>query len=382
MPWKEVSEMSQRREFCELAQKEERNIKNLSKGFGISRTTAYKWLKRYKQKGVRGLNNKTKRPKHSPNKTPKRIENEIVKVRKKHPFWRGRKIKRVMENQSIKNVPAASTITEILKRKDLIDPLESAQREKVKRFEYEAPNELWQMDFKGPFKVDKRQCVPLTVLDDHSRYSIVLKANDSQYREVVMEGLIEAFNKYGLPRRMLMDNGGPWGQLHGETRYFTQFAVWLMDLGIQVMHGRPFHPQTQGKEERFHRTLKREVISVRHYKNLKDVQKYFDKWRQIYNYERPHEALSLEVPATRFRVSPRQMPKKIEQPEYDDGDYIRLADVKGTIHFKGVKYNVGRAFYKKAIALRPVKDKDGLFKVYYRHQKIKEIDLKKKAPAL
>ena len=121
-----------------------------------------------------------------------------------------------------------------------------------------------------------------------------------------------------------------------------------------------------------------EKVRREHYKTLECVQKAFDEWQYIYNYERPHDALKLEVPATRYRLSTRAMPYQIMAPEYDDGDLVRQVDMKGMIRFKGDKYVVGRAFYNKAVALRPDLLKEAVYKVYYRHQLIKIIDCQHK----
>lgn len=375
MPWDERDIVERRHEYVELARQEGSNKSELCHRFGISRKTGYKWQKRYEEEGKRGLKNRSKEAHKIPHKTRAEVEEIVIQAREKHPCWGGRKLKRYLENQGYKEIPAASTITEILKREGYIDPLESERREAPKRFEYDAPNELWQMDFKGYFETDYARCYALTALDDHSRYSIILDAHPSQHRERVEGSLERAFRRYGLPRRMLMDNGGPWGQYQEGTRCVTRLAVWLIDLGIKVMHGRPFHPQTQGKEERFHRTLKREVLEREHYRDLESVQNSFDKWQEIYNCERPHEALGLEVPASRYWMSPRSYPEVIRGVEYDEGDYVRRADTKGYITFKGYAVHVGRAFYKRNIALRPDVNRDGVYHVYYRHQHIREIDL-------
>jgi len=378
MTWKESTIMKCREEFCQLATKEQekRAFSEICRRFGVSRRVGYKWLNRYKKDGVNGLKNQAKEPRKKPNKTKEKTEKIVVEIRDKFPYWGGRKLKRYLENHGHQGVPAASTITQILRRNGKLDPKESEMRQHPIRFEYERPNELWQMDYKGYIKTDIGKCHPLTVTDDHSRYSIVLKAHMSQVKENVMKSLEEAFEKYGLPRRMLMDNGGPWGQIHREGRSYTQLTVWLMDFGVKVIHGRPFHPQTQGKEERFHRTLKREVLSREYYRDDKAMQKAFDQWQYIYNFERPHEALDLAVPADRYEISPRPKPRIIKAPEYDTDDEVRLVDTKGGIRFKGHRFVVGRAFYKRAVAMRPEPKEDGLFNVFYRHQKIKSIDLK------
>src|SRR5205807_4484324 len=149
------------------------------------------------------------------------------------------------------------------------------------RFERAAPNELWQMDYKGHFATRAGRCHPLTVVDDHSRYAVGLRACGDERGGTVQAELTAIFRQYGLPERMLMDNGSPWGSdaLHRHT----WLTVWLLELGVAVSHGRPYHPQTQGKDERFHRTLTAEVIGRRAFADLAECQRRFDAWRVVYN---------------------------------------------------------------------------------------------------
>ena len=181
----------------------------------------------------------------------------------------------------------------------------SAGHKAFERFERAAPNELWQMDYKGHFATRAGRCHPLTVVDDHSRYAVGLRACGDERGDTVQAELTAIFRRYGLPERMLMDNGAPWGSdaLHRHT----WLTVWLLELGVAVSHGRPYHPQTQGKDERFHRTLTAEVIGRRAFADLAECQGRFDAWRVVYNTQRPHEALALATPAARYRPSKRRL---------------------------------------------------------------------------
>ncbi len=165
----------------------------------------------------------------------------------------------------------------------------------MQRFERATPNELWQMDFKGHFKLDQGRCHPLTILDDHSRFLLGLHACSNQLWQTVQSQLTLTFRAYGLPECMLMDNGSPWGD-DRESRH-TIFTAWLMRLGVNVTYGRPFHPQTQGKDERLHRTFKAELLQGMQFHTLQECQGQFDAWRDFYNQERPHQALNQKVPA-------------------------------------------------------------------------------------
>ena len=356
MPWMECDRMSLREEFVLLATADDRNVAELCRRFGISRKTGYKWLSRYNADGRSGLGDRSRRPHHCPDQTPPNVQRAVLKLRHQHPTWGGRKLRArllALGHSGVPGVPSASTITAILHRHDLIDPAESLKREPMRRFERPRPNDLWQMDFKGDFALgNRRRCHPLTVLDDHSRYSIGLRSCSNQRYETVREELTAMFRIHGLPREMLMDNGTPWGVSHGIGGGYTRLAAWLLRLDVRVTHGRPYHPQTQGKEERFHRTLKEELLREQWFEDHDHAQRGFDPWRRIYNYERPHEALGMNVPAHRYRPSDRRMPQVLAELEYESGVESRLVSPVGQVRFKGKVLKVSEAFAGGRIGLR------------------------------
>lgn len=373
MSWKECDRVSLRREFASLASMEGAKMSVLCDRFGISRKTGYKWLRRFRQQGEAGLTDRSRRPHTFRSATEAEMEEAVLAVRDEHPAWGGRKIRRRLQDLGRKEVPAASTITAILHRHGRIEKEESLKRGAFVRFERSEPNELWQMDFKGEFRmINGRWCYPLTVLDDHSRYSLVLQACTNQRRPTVQEHLRAAFRRYGLPRAMLMDNGPPWGVPY-QPGGPSVLAVWLMDLDIGVCHGRPHHPQTQGKEERFHRTLVLEVLQGRRFDNEHEVQQEFGPWQRVYNHERPHEALAMEVPASRYQVSPREYREGAEAFEYDVSFTVRKVQSNGRIVFGDRAYQIGKAFGGKRVGIRSTCE-DGEWAVYYRTFRIKTID--------
>lgn len=378
MPWQEVTRMGLRSEFVQLAQVEGVNFSELCRRFGISRKTGYKWLQRYRQEGAEGLVDRSRRPHHSPKRSPAEIEQRVLKVRQEHPAWGGRKIKAYLEQAEGVQAPSASTITAILHRQEQIDAEESLKHRAFQRFEMAHPNELWQMDFKGYFRLEAGgKCHPLTVLDDYSRFLIGLRACSDQSHLTVKTQLSQMFRQYGLPERMLMDNGSPWGD-DAETRH-TILTVWLMRLGIQVCHSRPYHPQTLGKDERLHRTLQAELL--RHLKpdNLSECQAQFDRWREVYNAQRPHEALDLQPPASRYQPSLRPFPEVLPPIEYEPHDLLRSVDGNGRFRFRNRVFRVGKAFRGQIVALRP-QEIDGMFAVYFCQSKIAEINLRDVKP--
>lgn len=372
MPWKEFSIMSQRREFVTFATAENANLRDLCRRFNISHTTGYKWLARYLGAGESGLQDRSRRPHYSPAQTAKEIEQMIIALRKKHPAWCGRKLRARALELGHPSLPSASTITAILKRNHLLDPQESSKHRAFRRFEKAAPNELWQMDFKGEFKLPQGRCYPLTVLDDHSRFALTLQACARNTGNITQAALIQVFRRYGLPDWITCDNGSPWGS--GGRSHYTRFGVWLMRLGVGVSHSRPHHPQTQGKAERFHKTVEAEVLRYQRGDTLLKWQHHFDHWRQIYNHERPHEALGMKVPASRYQPSRRAYPETFPAIEYGPADIVRKVRHYGHIKYQGCEYHVGIAFSGLHVALRHTII-DGLFDVFFCQYKIGALDL-------
>ena len=329
---------------------------------------------RYAQAGASGLEDRSKRPRRSPARTATEVEQAVVRLRhESRNSWGGRKLARLLARQGGPAL-APSTVTGILRRAGLLDPAAAPGQRPFQRFEREAPNELWQMDFKGHFPLLSRsRCHPLTVLDDHSRFSLVLKACADERGETVRGVLTSAFRRYGLPAAMLMDNGTPWGSDHDHS--FTAFSLWLIRLGIRVAHGRAYHPQTQGKDERFHRSLKVEVLAQRIFGDFERLQIRFDEWRYCYNHVRPHEALGMAVPASRYQSSPRSFPEQLPPLEYGAIDQVRKVQSDGKIFFRNREFRVGKAFRGYPVALRPTLA-DGVYEIYFATHRILTIDLR------
>ena len=368
MPWNEVSLVSQREELVQQVLSGAVGVKDLCDSVGISRQTAYKWLGRYQSGGVGWARDHSRRPLHSPGQTPDDLELLVLSVRDEVPSWGGRKIRQVLLNRGVFPVPSASTITEILRRYGRLSPGRS-QRDYV-RFERDRPNDLWQMDFKGLVRTPGGPCHPLTVIDDHSRYSVCVAACDNQREETVRPVLVSVFRDHGLPAEILSDNGSCWGS--SDSRY-PKLSAWLLRLGINVTHGRAYHPETQGKNERFNRTLKAEAISGREFSDGLACQAEFDLFRWRYNYERPHEALGMLVPASRYFPSDRLYPERLPSLEYGRSDLVRVVNAGGMLHFRSWFYAVGRAFSGDPVGLRPTTG-DGVFEVYYGWHRVGVLD--------
>ena len=373
MPWREVSVMDQRREFVAFAMQEGANRRELCRRFGISPDIGYKWLRRWAADG--GLADRSRRPRASPLRSDDAIEQAVLAVRDAHLAWGARKIARRLEEQG-RVPPALSTVHAILRRNGRIEPPTRPPGQPYQRFEKPAPNLMWQMDFKGHVPLTAGgSCHPLTIVDDHSRYSVCLSACADEQGKTVKQRLERTFSRYGLPDAVLVDNGSPWGGGPGER--WTELGVWLLKVGVDVLHSRPYHPQTRGKNERFHRTLKAEVFALRRFRTLAESQLAFDAWRTVYNLERPHEALGQDVPASRYRPSTRAMPAQLPKIEYPEGETVRtVSTTKAYISFRGQLWKVPQAFRGERVAIRP-RSRYGQYGIFFGARQIATIDLTK-----
>ena len=372
MPWKQVSAMDQREEFVRLALLEGANRRELCRRFGISAEAGYKWLRRFGAGEDGGFADRSRRPLSSPGRTGDDMERRILAVRAEHPAWGARKIRAVLARAG-HAAPACSTVHQVLRRHGLVLPAPGGERASL-RFEADAPNDLWQMDFKGHSRLgDGSRLHPLTVIDDHSRYVPGIAALGGETGEEVKAALTRVFAAHGLPLRMFTDNGNPWGGSQGNR--WTAFRVWLLKLGVELIHSRPYHPQSRGKNERFHRSMDEEVMNLRPLATRAEAQKAFDRWRHVYNHQRPHEALNLAVPASRYRPSIRPMPAKLAQPHYEDATITRkVPATKAYIAFKGRYWKVPEAFCGEYLAIRPTSI-DGEFGVFFAAHLVATIDL-------
>jgi transposase InsO family protein len=374
MPWQESTTMSLRLAFVQQASLPDANLSALCTQFGISRPTGYKWLARYRAGGLAALADRSRRPQTQPRQTAAAVEQRVLDLRAQHPQWGGRKLRaRLHALEPTQPVPAASTVTAILRRHDQLDPAHAGKARAFQRFEQPAPNDLWQVDFKGWLSLTAAggQCHPLTVLDDHSRFALGVIACADEQTATVQAALTALFRTYGLPWRLLCDNGSPWGSAGAPTRW-TLLSVWLLRLGVVVGHGRPYHPQTQGKDERFHRSLTAEALTAP-LRDLAQAQAVFDAWRQIYNHERPHEALQLAVPASRYVPSARPFPETLPPLQYDAVFAVRKVQQEGWISWGGHEYRVGKAFVGQSVGICPT-DQDGCYAVYFADHPIASLD--------
>ncbi len=266
-------------------------------------------------------------------------------------------------------------------RAGLITPEATRARQPFARFEAPAPNDLWQMDFKGDFTVGESpgaRCYPLTVLDDHSRFLVGLTACPNQRTATVQTALTALFAQVGLPQRLMVDNGPPWGDTFEQPH--TQLTVWLLKLGVLVSHGRPYRPQTRGKIERLHRTLGDDARREERFASLAHVQGWFDGFRHEYNHIRPHGALGHRPPSSRFAVSPRALPMTLPELEPPSAAIVRRVWQPGRVSYAARQLLIGRAFVGERIGL--IADDDQHLSVWLGPHRIGHLDLNESRPKL
>jgi transposase InsO family protein len=373
MPWKERTVVAQREELIDAILAGE-GITAVCRGFGVSRPTAYKWLMRHKED--QGLADQSRRPLRSPNKINEWIERLIIQEREAHPCWGPRKLLKCLETKGYDGLPAPSTAAAVLKRNGLISPQDSAKHKPFTRFERKEPNELWQADFIGDFEMGNgNRCYPLTVIDDCTRYGLAADAKPRQGAAEVRETFERIFRKHGLPETLLTDNALFWAGYGGGI---CENEVWLMKHDVLPIHGRAYHPQTQGKIERFNRTVNVEGIGENKPYDLQDTQNGLTDMLHVYNNERPHEALGMEVPAGRYHDSHRKYDEKRKEPDYDEGRYVRKVGSKGYIALEGHRYYLSEALGGRYVEFIPGY-RDSEMVVCYGNFKIARVDLSKQS---
>ena len=364
MPWRAMEVQDQRVQFVVSALKQMKPFTALCAEYGISRPTGYLWLDRYRDGGVAAIAERSRRPLHSPGKTAFELEQRVVLLRQCYPDWGARKLAVLLGRQDIE-LPL-STIHRILLRHGLVRD-QDRHSPAVKRFERERPNELWQMDFKGP-KNWPRSLTPLSVIDDHSRYVIALETTGRPDGGLVKARLERAFEQCGVPEAMLMDHGAPWWNWQSFSGR-THLSLWLMRQGIGLHWSGIRHPQTQGKVERFHGSLQRALD--RRGVPTGDCQGWLDAYRLEHNYIRPHEALGMQTPAQLWHPSPRRYNPCPPAWEYPEGAWTLKVDCQGTIDIAGRRWRIGKTLAGERVHIQPVEQR---YLVYYCATLVRELD--------
>ena len=367
MAWNMTEVGEQRVRFVVRASETGRNLSELCREFGISRPTGYMWLQRWQQAKTAGLEEKSRRPQRSPQKTAEAVEQQIVELRRQRPDWGARKLRPLLAEQGVR-LPVI-TVHRVLLRHGLVRP-EDRHQAAVKRFERAAPNEMWQMDFKSP-KGWEQRVGPLSVIDDHSRYVIRLAQTGTTRSPAVRAQLEQAFEECGLPESMLMDHGVPWWSGTG-AQGWTELTVWLMGQGIQLHFGRYRHPQTQGKVERFHGALE----MARRRRGLPEQEQrqgWLDEFRYEYNHVRRHEGLGMRTPASVWQPSGRRYDPHPPEWEYGAEAEVHRLDCNGQLRLGQRSWPISEALGAQRVRVQRVGESTVL--VYYCQSLVREIDL-------
>ena len=374
MPWEARSKAMLREEFVKEVLAKQGTKSELCRKYGISRPTGDKWIERY-LKGE-SLDDKSKAPFKTANRISADMERQIVEYRNKYPAIGAVKIRRMMLDEGYRNLPSTGTFNNVFKRNGLIEKQDSENATPYQHFEKDEPNEMWQADFKGHFAMENgERCHPLNIIDDCTRFNLCCDPLPNETFDGILPSMKRIFEEYGLPKIFLCDNGNPWGTV--QSTGFTRFEIWLMDLGILTIHGRIRHPQTQGKEERYNRSMTRELLRQTTFKDFSDAWVKCAEYRKFYNEKRPHYALNLETPASKYIPSPRKYTANPEPWEY--GSEYKLVKVKSTgfFNYGGQGYFLSEAFGGRQIAIRDSAKPDCITLVY-RNFKIGRINVDKR----
>lgn len=367
MPWEKTDVSEQRVKFVVRAVSGKERMTELCREFGISRPTGYRWRQRFEQSySVTGVLERSRRPAHSPWRTELNKEERVGVLRQQYG-WGAKKIEVLLREEGTQLT--VTTINRILKRRGWVRKNDSIAPA-LGRFERSTPNELWQMDGKGKYRSKDGTCYPLSILDDHSRYAVGLYGLTAFTAEQVYPCLVRTFERYGVPEAMLMDHGTVWwGTSNGYG--LTWLSVRLIEQGIGLYYGRVHHPQTQGKVERFHRTLEE---AMRHRGKPKWMAEWpgaLEEFQQIYNERRPHEALAMKRPVERYRASARAYRAAPPEWEYPDGSIVQRLNTQGFLSWQGEKWFVCEALAGRRVQVESVEE---LLLVSYRHMYVREID--------
>lgn len=336
MPWDETCVMDQRVMFIAECLRGELPMTVLCERYGISRKAGYKWLDRYRCDPENGLRDRSRAPSRPANGLPAEVIDQIVATRKRYPYYGPRKLLVELQRQdSSRNWPAPSTIGDVLRREGLSEPRRrrrTAAPATQPFMEVTAPNDVWCADFKGWFRTgDGERCDPLTITDADSRFLLRCRIVEPT-TEGVAPRFKRAFYEFGLPRAIRTDNGPPFAS--NGAAGLSRLSVEWVKLGIRLERIDPGAPQQNGRHERMHRTLK-EQTSRPPAHTPAEQQRRFDRFREHYNHERPHEALGQVTPASRYSASPRPYPDRIEEPWYDADHAVRQVRSKGEVKWGG-----------------------------------------------
>lgn len=360
MPWKETGPMDERLRFiAAVSAGGGLGMAEACRLFGISRKSGYKWLERYKTGGPAELVDRSRAPKTSPWALDAKVTAVVIAARKAHPTWGPRKLLDwLTPRQPDLQLPAASSVGDLLKREGLVKPRKRRMRtERPKRplVHVRKPNDLWSIDFKGHFLLGNGQrCGPLTVTDSHSRSLLCCRTMSAHpTTEEVQLAFERICREFGLPRALRSDNGAPFAS-QGLAR-LSRLSVWWVKLGIGLEHIDPGRPDQNGRHERMHRTLKEEATIPPSYDERRQ-QLRFDRFQKEFNCERPHEALQGRTPSSIYRPSVRTFPARLPEIEYPGHYTVRMVRSNGTFKWRSEHLYCSEALYGEPVGLEEIAD--------------------------
>ena len=365
MPWSQTDPVKERMKFVVLAHEGIYSMTELCERFGISRQEGYRRLHRYEREGPPGLESRSHAPKSCPHRIAEEIRTVLLEARKAHPLWGPRKILAYLGMRRPElTLPAASTVGDLYKREGLVEPRprrRSWSHPGRGSFPVEAPNQLWNADFKGQFRTrDGQFCYPLTVTDAHTRYLLAcrgLNSTGSSGARSVFEWL---FRDRGLPQAIRSDNGSPF--CSKAIGGLSKLSVWWTQLGIKHKRTQPGHPEQNGSHERMHRTLKAATLRPPAC-NVQVQQERFDAFRGEFNDVRPHQALGMQTPASLYVASQREMPERIAPPQYGGHCRVRRVRGNGVVYFADRTLFLSELLIGQDVALEEIED--GVWSIYF-----------------
>jgi putative transposase len=358
MPWSHTSPMDQKTQFIADYLRQTLSIVELCELYSVSRKTGYKWITRYLKHGPLGLEERSRKPHSSPRQTPTHVVDALIELRRHHPAWGAKKLLAILQKRHPSwPLPARSTACEIFSRRGLV-PKKRHRRHighpGKPTSQLLARNEVWSADFKGHFKTaDGLYCYPLTVADGYSRFLLGCQALSSTRVQEAKPVFIRLFKEFGLPKRIRTDNGVPFAT--NTLARLSQLSAWWVRLGILPEFIERGKPQQNGRHERMHRTLKAETTRPPA-ATRRAQQRTFDRFRQAFNFERPHKALDMQTPASRYEVSPRAMPTKLPPLAYPDRFEVRYVSANGGIRWRHQWVNASHVCVGEYVGLEEIDD--------------------------
>ena len=377
MPWKELDIVNLREEFVFEAIGGGTDFSSLCMDYGVSRKTGYKWLERFRQQGIGGLRDKSRRPHASPDALAEDVICSLIRIKQSAPkTWGPKKVLSLYERQhGCEQSPSLSSVQRVMDKAGYVRHRRRARKDMAAPVQEglvaQQPNELWTVDFKGWWKTrDQGRCEPLTLRDGFSRFLLEFRAMESTSERSVRPVFERVFQAYGLPVAIRSDNGSPFAASSAPLG-LSRLSAWWVSLGIRLDRISPGHPEQNGAHERIHRDIRAE-LQMNPADGLEQSQALFDEWRRTYNFDRPHEAIGMQTPASLYKSSTRSYEVGDIQISYPPDWIERRVTTGGTIRLSSVQIAISSALVGHTIGLQPIADR---LDVWFDYLRLGHIDL-------